>query len=52
MLPEEERCVQKLKAYHQEDMDKLLGSVITCADANDILEPKVSLSIYLTKLAN
>jgi hypothetical protein len=39
--PEAEQCVRTWKVKERKDVDSLLGSIITCAEAGDVLTSKV-----------
>lgn len=39
--PESEKCVRTWNVHSRPDVDSLIGSIITCADADDILSSKV-----------
>jgi hypothetical protein len=39
--PKEEQCFRTWNVKEREDVDSLLGSIITCAEAGDVLTSKV-----------
>ena len=45
-LPADEQCILYHSVSKQNDVDKLIGSIITCADVGDRVEPKKTVSFF------